>query len=121
MKYVLVNRERFTSQLNGTAMWRLTWVCLDDMSVWEMTVDSSMDNYLKRGWRGIVNDDRPWGVYTGLKRTGRTNKHGTPILTADSRPERIIPIESQDLACDVIIKAQEQIKWEKDLTPALTA
>ena len=109
MKYVLVNKERFTSRLNGTPMWRLTWICLDDMTHWEMTVDSSMDNFLKRGWRGIVNNDQYWGVYMGLKRTGKKNKYGIDILTADSRPECIIPIESQDLACEVVMAKQREM------------
>lgn len=107
MEYVLVNKEQFRSR-TGSRMWRLTWICIDDMTRWETTVDEDMDNFVSRSWRRVCNNPEPWGVYTGLKRTAKTNKQGTPIITADSRQERVIPIESQELAVDVILELQKE-------------
>jgi hypothetical protein len=106
MEYILVNKEQFRSR-TGTRMWRLTWVCVDDLTRWETTVDEAMDNFLSRGWRGVCNNPEPWGVYRGLRRTAKTNKSGVPIITADSRQERIITIETQDLAIEVVIAASQ--------------
>jgi hypothetical protein len=103
MEYALVNNEVFTKP-NGTQMWRLTWICLTDMTHWEMTVDENFDNYTSKGWRHIVNSHQPWGIYTNLRRTKKFNKQGVPILTADARPELLIPINTQDLAIDIIME-----------------
>ena len=105
MDYVLVNKEQFRSR-TGTRMWRLTWVCLDDFTHWETTVDEGMDNFLSRGWRRVCNNPEPWGVYRGLRRTTKSNKMGVPIITADSRQECVVPIDSQAMAIDVILAAQ---------------
>lgn len=117
MEYVLVNKEQFKSR-TGTRMWRLTWVCLNDFTHWETTVDEGMDNFLSRGWRRICTDSEPWGVFTGLKRTTKTNKMGVPIITADSKQERIIPIESQAVAIDVILAAQRNEDLHQHTTTA---
>lgn len=102
MEYILVNKEQFRSR-TGSRMWRLTWVCVEDLTHWETTVDESMDNFLQKGWRRVCNDPSPYGVYRGLKRTSKTTKSGTPIITADSKQERIITIEDQATAIEVCL------------------
>lgn len=108
MEYVLVNRERLRSQINQGYMYRLTWVCLEDFSIWEMIVDEEYRNYLQKGWRNICTRDRYWGVYQGLHRTTRTSKQGYGVLNADYAAELLIPIDSQSMACDVIITAKAE-------------
>lgn len=106
MAYILIDKQQSRSR-TGARLWRLTWVCLDDFTRWETSIAEDMDNFLNNGWRSVCNNPTPWGVYVGLKRTSKTNKEGIPIITADSKQERIISIESQDLACDVIMAAKE--------------
>jgi hypothetical protein len=107
-EYVLVNRERLRSQINSGYMYRLTWVCLEDFSIWEMIVDEEYRNYLQKGWRNICTRDRYWGVYQNLHPTTRTSKQGYGVLNADHAAECIIPIDSQSMACDVIITAKAE-------------
>ena len=107
MHYILINRKQLRSR-TGARMWRLTWVCVEDLTVWETTVADDMDNYKINGWRNPCNSPTPWGVYTGLRRTKKTTSDGTPIITADSRQELVLPIDSQDIAADIIITLKEE-------------
>ena len=107
-QYVLVDIREMNSKLNGGTYYRLTWVCIDDMTRWEMDVQDSYRNYLRNGWRSIIDNQR-WGVYEGMWETARNTNRGVNVLSADSRPECIIPIDTQDLAIEVILKEQERL------------
>lgn len=91
MEYILIDRQEQTSRLNGGTMWRLTFYCIDDGTVHEMTVDSSYRNFSRQGWDQVVHTPNPWGVYAGLKRTRRTTRQGVPVITADSKPNIVHP------------------------------
>jgi hypothetical protein len=99
MDYILVERDQFDSRLNpGSQAWVLTFYCLSDGTFWEMTVDSSYANYRRSGWRQVVQDPAPWGIYHNLRRTDRRSRTGMPIVTADSRADRTSGFATQDLA-----------------------
>jgi hypothetical protein len=84
-EYILVNIEESISHLNGGRYWRLTFVSLDDGTTHEMTVDPAYTNFRRSGWNHIVADPYPYGCYTGLKRTRKTTKKGTPVVSADGK------------------------------------
>ena len=107
-KYILVERNSQPSR-NGVTMWRLTFYCLDDGSLWEMTVDSSYRNFRKQGWDHVVESDNPWGIYKGLKRTQRMTKTKMPVLTADGQAELIYRCEDQAQARVLIELNEEEI------------
>jgi hypothetical protein len=87
MDYVLVDQDQRPGR-NAVTMWRLTFYCVDDATLWEMTVDPTYDNFKRSGWDHVVRDENSYGVYADLKRTGRHTREGTPIVSADS-PARI--------------------------------
>jgi len=107
-KYVLVERNSQPSR-NGVTMWRLTFYCLDDGSLWEMTVDSSYRNFRRQGWDHVVEADNPWGIYKGLKRTQRMTKTNMPVLTADGMAELIYRCEDQAQARALVELNEEEI------------
>ena len=82
-EYILVNIEEGRSQLNGGRYWRLTFVSIDDGLTYEMTVDPTYNNFKKSGWDHVVQDDYPFGIYTGLKQTKKKTARGTPVVSAD--------------------------------------
>jgi len=86
MEYILIDLSEQASRLNGGTMWRLTFYSIDDGTVHEMTVDSTYRNFARQGWDQVVVSPNPWAVYTGLRRTRRVTRQGTPVITADSHP-----------------------------------
>ena len=84
-EYILVDIKEGRSQLNGGSYWRLTFQSLDDGTTHEMTVDPTYSNFKRSGWNQVVQDEYPYGVYTGLKRTDRQTKSGVPVVSADGR------------------------------------
>ena len=107
-QYVLVERTSRNSRLNGVTMWRLVFYSLDDGTLWEMTVDSSYRNFRSQGWDHLVQDDNPWGVYEGLRRSDRLTAEGMPILTADAAAERVWRAEDRDQALRLVEADQRQ-------------
>ena len=104
-EYVLVER---TSKLgkNGVTFWRFTFYCLEDGQFWETTVDNTYDNFHKSGWNLLVDDDMPYGIYTGLTRTRRFTREGFPVITADSRPRITSRCEDYDEAMKIVCEHQ---------------
>jgi hypothetical protein len=107
-QYVLVDIAEQTSRLNGGEFYRLTWVCMDDMTRWETDVQDNYRNYLKNGWRSIVHQQL-WGVYEGLTRSTRSTNRNVGVITADSRPVCVIPINTQATAIEVVLLEQERL------------
>jgi hypothetical protein len=107
-EYVLVDIKKMPSKMNGGMFYRLTWACLDDMTRWETDVQENYRNWLKNGWCDIV-DNKRYGVYTNLQRSSRQNNRKVGVVTADSYPECIIPIDTQELAVDVVVAEQQRI------------
>jgi hypothetical protein len=95
MKYILVDRQQQTSHLNGGYMWRLKFYCINDGAMYEMTVDSAYNNFKKCHWDVIVGEDNPFGCYTNLKRIDKVTSDGVGVLTADSRAELLVRVDSQ--------------------------
>ena len=107
-RYILVDITEMNSKLNGGTFYRLTWVCFEDMTRWEMDVQDNYRNYLQNGWRTIINEQR-WGVYEGMKETSRNTARGVNVLSADSKPDCVIPIDTQETAIEVILKEQDRL------------
>lgn len=107
-QYVLVNIEANHSKLNHGIYYRLTWIRINDMTRWESTVDDSYQNFTRNGWDDICINKR-WGVYEGLRESSRKTQRQRNVITADSRPDRVINIDTQDLAIDVVIAEQERL------------
>lgn len=101
-QYVLVECNSQPSRLNGVTMWRLTFYCLDDGTICEMTVDSSYRNFRRRGWDHVVESECPWGVYTGVTRTDRVTREGVPVVTADGTAELIYRCEDRNQALKLV-------------------
>jgi hypothetical protein len=106
--YVLTDIKAMKSPLNGGTFHRIMWVCLDDMTRWETDCQDHYENWQKNGWEDIIRNQR-WGVYTNLIRTTKQNNHKVAVITADSYPNCEIPIESQKLAIEVVLKEQERL------------
>lgn len=106
--YVLVNIELRPSKINSGHFYRLTWVCLDDMTRWETDVQDTYRNWNRNGWRDLV-ENQQWGVYQNLRRSSRSTQREHGVVTADSYPDCIIPIDTQELAVEVVIREQERL------------
>ena len=107
-EYILVNIEQSTSHLNGGRYWRLTFVSLDDGTTHEMTVDPDYNNFKRSGWNHVVADPYPYGVYTGLKRTKKQTKKGTPVVSADGKARIVYRCENDaELARLVEVNARQ--------------
>jgi hypothetical protein len=104
MKYILAGVTPSFSQLNQCPMWRITWYCVDDDSIWEMTVDQSYRNW--NHWQPFVTTPT-WGVYSGLRRTSKTTRRGRPVVTADRCPQLVEPYQDQAEAHDVITQCNQ--------------
>ena len=108
MNYILIERTEQPSQLNGVRMWRLTFYCVNDGTVHEMTVDPSYTNFKRSGWDHVVEDACPWGVYRDLKRTTRRTRTGLAVVSADSRAKCTFELATQTLALDLVELDQDQ-------------
>ena len=108
-QYVLVERHSQPSRLTpGADMYRLVFYGLDDGCLWEMTTDAGFRNFRRSGWHLLMQESDPWGVYQGLRRTQRTTAEGMPIITADSRPDRIYKCQDRDEALRLVELDQRQ-------------
>ena len=108
LQYILVDISEQNSRLNGGEFYRITWVCIDDMTRWETDVQANYRNYRKNGWRTIVHQ-RLWGVYEGLTRSTRSTVRNVGVITADSKPTCVIPINTQETAIEVVLLEQKRI------------
>jgi hypothetical protein len=100
-EYVLVDQDQRPGR-NGVDMWRLTFYCLDDKTLWEMTVDPTYDNFKRSGWDRVVRDPNSYGIYTHLKRTKRKTREGTPIVSADSPAWQTQALDNQQQALRLV-------------------
>ena len=112
MEYVLVEQNSRPGR-NAVTMWRLTFYCLDDKTLWEMTVDPTYDNFKRSGWDRVVRDENSYGVYTDLKRTRRKTRDGTPIVSADSLAHRIQPLDQQEALRLVQANENPPSRWQE--------
>ena len=110
-QYVLVDIKEMKSPMNGGTFFRLMWVCLYDMTRWETDVQGNYRNWQKNGWEDIVLNQR-WGVYTNLIRTTKQNNRKVAVVTADSYPQCEIPIDTQQLAIEVVMAEQQRLSTQ---------
>ena len=106
-QYILVGRQKDIGKLNNTYMWRFTWYCVTDNTVWETTVDETYRNFTRNGWDQLAQARAPWGVYEGLRELARRTVSGVGVITADSNPISAcwLDIESQEQAAEVAVLA----------------
>ena len=76
-------RER--SPRSGHPTYHLVWIDYDTLETLVTDVDTTMRNYLLKGWRQVLQQPEPLGLYTNLEVTRRTS-NGLRVITADSRP-----------------------------------
>lgn len=105
-EYILSDIERKIGTKHNTWIWDITWVELDTLDVYMTVVDESMRNYERSGWNNIVNGDIPYGSYTGLIRTARTDKNGLKVISADSHPQLVTPLTVREI--EQLIEYQQQ-------------
>jgi hypothetical protein len=89
---VLIKVKQRTGIINGSDIYETVWVDEDDGTVHVMTADSEYENFKRSNWDKILTGDVAYGLYGGLKRTQRKDKHGLPVINADSRPQLIEPM-----------------------------
>lgn len=90
--YLLVMIRRKKGYINDTIIEEITWLDLEDLGQMTTTLDPSYRNY--KNWYEILLKDHPEGIYTNLKVSGRLDRHGTPILSADSKPELLLQLDT---------------------------
>jgi hypothetical protein len=54
------------------------------------------------------------GLYTGLKRTNRFDREGIPVISADSKPQQIVPLAREELI-QIIEARQREIEEQAKL------
>lgn len=81
--------------INHTDIYETLWVAADDGTVAAMTADSEYKNFKKSNWHKILTGDVAYGLYDGLRLTQRQDRNGLPVVTADSRPQLIEPMTTE--------------------------
>ena len=105
-EYILSDIEKKIGTRHNTWIWDITWVELDTLEVYMTVVDESMRNYTRSGWDRIVHGAIPYGSYTGLVRTARTDKSGLRVISADSHPQLVTPLTTHEI--ELLIEHQQQ-------------
>ena len=95
LKYILIERQEQRSTLNGGAMWRLRWYCVNDGTFHEMTVDPAYNNFKRAGWSTLVQETNPFGCYRNIHRTDRVTADGMGVVSADHRAELLVRVADQ--------------------------
>ena len=104
--YILSDITPKIGHLNHAWIWDLTWVDPDNLDVYMMIVDSSYRNYSK--WQTII-DNKMLGAYTGMKRSSREDKNGQRVMSADSFPQLVTPLD-ESMIIQIIELAQKDLK-----------
>ena len=107
-EYILTDITPKIGSKNNSWIWDITFVDLVDLQVYMCVVDESYRNYTRSGWHNIVAGAIPYGLYTGLRRTARTDKDGLPVISADSHPALIDPMTETEVFKILQIR-QEQL------------
>ena len=94
MSQLLVKLQKQRSIINQCPMYRITWYCLDTGKIYESTIDESYANY--KNWKNLVESAKPFGAYENLKKSKKTTKAGIPVISADSKPQLILPLDEQE-------------------------
>jgi len=113
-EYILSDIEKKIGSKNNSWIWDITWVELETLDVYMTVVDETMRNYTRSGWDQIVTGAIPYGSYTGLIRTARTDKNGLRVISADSHPQLVTPLTTRDI--ELLIDHQQQQLAEKNQT-----
>ena len=101
MDYILLDQTQQPGK-NGVTMHRLTFFCVDDQTIWEMTCDNTYDNFKRSGWDHVCGNEHSYGLYANLKRTKRFTREKVPIVSADSPAEIVIRFEDRQQALRIV-------------------
>ena len=113
-EYILSDIEKKIGTKHNSWIWDITWVELDTLDVYMTVVDETMRNYTRSGWDSIVRGAIPYGSYTGLIRTARTDKTGLRVISADSHPQLVTPLTTTEI--ELLIEHQQHRLAEKNQT-----
>ena len=105
---ILADITAKTGRLNEDLIYDITFVCPETLDIFMTVVDSTYKNYTRNHWDQIVRDPEPFGLYSGLRVTDKQDKAGTRVITADSKPHKMM-----DLSQAEIIAVIEAIKRER--------
>jgi hypothetical protein len=90
-QYALYKIESTLGKLNGTQIYYLYFVDVDNLQEYVSIVDTSYKNYARSNWYKIINSSTPYGSYSNLKRClNKKTSKGYPVIDADSRPKQEI-------------------------------
>ena len=105
---ILADITAKTGRLNEDLIYDITFVDPETLDVFMSVIDVTYKNYTRNHWDQIVRDPKPYGLYSGLRATAKRDKTGTQVITADSRPHKLM-----DLSQAEIIAVIEAIKQER--------
>jgi hypothetical protein len=110
--------QRVTSSpgRGSTTCWRWRWVGVEEGEVLETTTDSTMRNWVTKGWKALSEDPRPWGVYTNIHASGRKTNQGVQVANADHRAVIEHRFDDQDAAKQAVDWIKKSLKPKSDNT-----
>ena len=106
-EYILSDITPKVGTRHNSYIWDITWVDLDDLQIHMTVVDESMPNFTRSHWDVIVAGDIPYGIYSGLVRTNKTDKDGLSVISADSHPTMIAPLTMEEVYRVIDIRKQQ--------------
>jgi len=96
-EFLLTNIERKQGRLNHEDIYDLTFLDVEDLTIYACVVDTSYRNYTRSGWDRIIADPTPYGIYAQLIRTQRRNRDGFQVISADSYPCLLTPVTEREI------------------------
>ena len=81
---------------HNSYIYEVTYVEIVDLKIYTTIVDESMRNYTRSHWDTIVAENQ-LGLYTGLRRTARTDKDSLPVISADSVPQLLDRMQADEI------------------------
>lgn len=114
-QYLLTKIEHEFGKLNSNSIHRIYFLDLEDMEEYVTIVDESFRNFTRSNWHTLCYyQDTPYGIYTGLVRTAKKTKAGTPVISADSYPQMIEPLTREELIAVIEFKIIEMERNENN-------
>lgn len=81
---------------HNSYIYEVTFVDIIDLKIYTTIVDESMRNFTRSHWDTIVTENQ-LGLYTGLRRTAKTDKDNLPVVSADSVPQLLDPLTADEI------------------------
>lgn len=101
-EYVLCSRTTKQGIMNNSTIYEFTFID-QDHDVYQSVIDDSYRNFTK--WQHLTTGTIPYGIYSGIRRTTKTNRIGATVVNADFVPQLVCPLtEAQvDAYIDVVL------------------